>query len=178
MRRALTRERLQELMQELARRAPAGRSFRVFLLGGGTAVVAGWRESTIDADLYSEQDDVFRHIQEIKERLQLNVEFVRPEDFVPPLTATDARHLRIETIGKVSFYHYDPYAQLLSKVVRGFAKDLRDAENLIASGMVDAERFRRLVHEIPDAEYARYPALSRAAVLDAVDGFLKDLARA
>ena len=75
-------------------------------------------------------------------------------------------------MGNVSFYHYDPYAQLLSKVVRGFRRDLQDAEKFLASGMVDAERFRSLVHEIPKKAYAGYPALSRQAVLEAVNDFL------
>lgn len=164
-------------MREIARSAPSGRSFRVFILGGGTAVHSGWRDATIDADLYSEQDDVFRHIQDIKERLQLNVEFVRPEDFVPPLAGTDDRHVPIDTMGNVTFYHYDPYAQLFSKVVRGFRKDLLDAESFVDSRMVDADRLRALVHDIPEAAYARYPALSRGAVLEAIDGFLGSLDR-
>ena len=177
MRNALTRDGLQELMREIARRAPGGRSFRVFLVGGGTAVHAGWRASTIDADLYSDQEEVFRDIQAIKERLQLNVEFARPEDFVPALAGSEARHVLVETYGNVSFYHYDPYAQLLSKVIRGFEKDAQDAESFLTSGMVDAERFRLLVDEIPEAAYARYPALSQAAVLRAVDGFLARVPR-
>lgn len=107
------------------------------------------------------------------DKLQLNVELVRPEDFVPPLEGTPGRHVLIETIGTVSFYHYDPYAQLFAKIVRGFRKDLLDARNLIDSGMVDVERFVALVHAIPSTAYARYPQLSSVAVLQAVDDFLE-----
>jgi hypothetical protein len=172
VRHSLTRASLQDLMKELARSAPPGRPYRVYLVGGGTAVSAGWRESTIDADLYCDHQEIFHDIQRIKERLQLNIEFVRPEDFVPALPGTGARHLFIENIGSVSFFHYDPYAQLLSKIVRGFRRDMLDAENFIAGRMVDAERFRALVGEIPESAYARYPALSRDAVVDAVEQFL------
>lgn len=172
MRHKLTRDGLRQLMDELARSAPRGRTFRVFFVGGGTAVHAGWRPSTIDADLYAEDDAVFRDVQAIKERLRLNIEFARPEDFVPPLAGSDERHVFIETVGRVSFYHYDPYAQLLSKLVRGFNRDMADAESFVASGMVDAARFRRLVREIPDGSYARYPALSRQAVLEAMEEFV------
>ncbi len=106
------------------------------------------------------------------ERLQLNVKFLRPENFIPALADSDHRHVFIETVERVSFFHYDPYAQLLSKVVRGFRRDMQDAESFLASGMVDAERFRSLIQEIPETAYARYPALSRDAVLEAVDEFL------
>jgi hypothetical protein len=160
-------------MKELARRAPGRGPYRIFIVGGGTAVLSGWRDSTIGVDLHADSDEVFRDIQEIKQRLQLNVEFARPEHFVPALPGSDERHLFIARIGKVSFHHYDPYAQLLSKVVRGFHRDMQDAASFLDSGMVDAERFRALVRSIPETAYARYPALSRQAVLEAVDAFLR-----
>jgi hypothetical protein len=172
VRRSLTREVLRDLFRELARSAPSRGSFRVYLVGGGTAVHAGFRPSTIDADLYSEDERVFRDVQRIKERLQVNIEFARPEDFVPALAGSADRHVFLETVGRVSFYHYDPYAQALSKVVRGFERDVRDARSFLASGMVDAARLRSLVQGIPERAYAKYPALSRTAVLEAVDEFL------
>lgn len=174
MRALLTRDRLRDLMRAIAAAAPRRGSFRVFIVGGGTAVWYGWRDSTIDADLSADDDAVFRRIQEVKERLQLNIEFARPEHFVPPLAGSDERHIPIETIGRVSFYHYDPYAQLLSKIVRGFRTDVIDAEAFVRSGMVDPDRFRALVERIPDSAYARYPALSRTAIRKAVDEFLRD----
>jgi hypothetical protein len=170
---SLTREGIEALMRALARESPARGKYRVFLVGGGTAVWAGWREATIDADLFSDTSQVFRNIQEIKERLRIHIEFARPEDFVPPLAGTDRRHVFIRTIGRVDFFHYDPYAQLLSKVVRGFRRDMLDADRFVESGWVEAGRFRSLVEQIPDSAYAKYPALSKAAVLRAVNDFLR-----
>jgi hypothetical protein len=159
-------------MRELALSAKPKRSYRVYLVGGGTAVLEGWRESSIDADLYSKQDDIFKDVQGIKERLQLNIEFARPEEFVPPLEGCESRHVFIEAIGGVSFYHYDPYSQLLAKVVRGFGRDLVDAQAFVASGMVEPERFKTLVDAIPEGVYAKYPRLSLKAVRSAVADFL------
>ena len=171
VRRSLTRNGLHELMNELARSAPRRGSFRVYFVGGGTAVLQGWRASTIDADLCADNDAVFHDVQGIKERLNLNIEFARPDDFVPSLLGSEDRHVFIETVLKVSFYHYDPYAQLLSKVVRGFSRDIQDAGSFLDSGMVDAERFRALVNDISDKAYSKYPTLSRHAVREAVDAF-------
>lgn len=171
----LTAEGLRKLMRELARTAPRGESFRVYLVGGGTAVLEGWRASTIDADLHADREEVFRDVQGIKERLRLNIEYARPEQFVPALAGSDDRHRFIERVGDIDYYHYDPYAQLLSKVVRGFRKDVLDAESFVKSGMVNPARFRELVEAIPDSEYARHPNLSRDAVMAAVDGFLSDV---
>lgn len=166
---------MQALMRELARSAKREESYRVYLVGGGTAVLEGWRESSIDADLYATQDDIFRDVQAIKERLRLNIELVRPEDFVPPLAGSEGRHVFIETVGRVTFYHYDPYVQLLSKVVRGFARDLTDAKALVTSGMVQPDRFRQLVEDIPESVYSKYPRLSPQAVRAAVEDFLSGL---
>lgn len=172
MRRELTREALHELMRELARSAPKGGPFRIYVVGGATAVFFGWRRSTIDADLYADRDEVFHDIQGIKERLQLNIEFARLEHFVPPLAGTADRHVFIDRIGAIDFYHYDPHAQLLSKVVRGFRQDLLDAEQFVVSGMVDPGEFRNRVMDIPESAYAAYPSLSCSAVRDAIEQFL------
>lgn len=172
MREEITRERLRLLMDELARTAPRGGFFSVYFVGRGTAIHLGWRRTTIDVDLCSDREEVFRDIQGIKERLNMNIEFARPEDFVPALRGTAGRHVFIGKVGSVSFHHYDPYAQLLSKVVRGFARDLEDARSLLRSGLVDAQRFRSLVAAIPDRAWAKYPSLSRIGVEKAVEAFL------
>ena len=172
MRESVTRERLLAFMKRLAESAPRGRRFRVFVVGGGTAVAQGWRESTIDVDLYAEDEAVFVDIQRIKEAQQVNVEFARPEHFVPPLEGADGRHIFMATFGAVSFFHYDPYSQMLSKVVRGFRRDLEDAHHFIDAGLVDPARFRELVDAIPELVFAKYPALSREAVLNAVGAFV------
>ena len=177
MRESVTRERLLGFMQCLAEAAPRGRHFRVFVVGGGTAVAQGWRESTIDVDLYADDDAVFRDIQRLKETQQVNVEFARPEHFVPPLAGVADRHIFIATFGGVSYFHYDPYSQMFSKVVRGFRRDLEDAHHFIDGGLVEAARFRELVDAIPESAFARYPALSREAILAAVDAFLDPIGR-
>jgi hypothetical protein len=161
------------LMRELGRSAPRGVSGRVFLVGGGTAVWYGWRASTIDVDVHGEPERLFARVQDIKERLHINVEFARPEDFVPPLAGSAARHVFIEKIGTISFHHHDPYAQCFSKIVRGFDRDLEDARSFVSSGLVDRERLLELVRAVPSRAYARYPALTRDAVLAAVEDFVR-----
>jgi hypothetical protein len=161
-------------MQALADSAPGQGPYRVHLVGGSTAVLAGWRPASIAADLHSDDEEIFRDIQQIKERLDVNVEFARPEQFVPELPGSADRHVFVEAIGPVRFYHHDPYVQALSKVVRGFARDVEDARHFVDSGMVDPEVLRGLVDRIPEAAYARYPALSPASVRAAVAAFLEE----
>ena len=172
MREGLTRDRLHALMDALADSTPSGVPIRAYFIGGATAVDRGWRSSTIDADLHASDDRLFTHVQQVKDRLRVNVELARPEDFVPPLSGSENRHIFISAVGQVSFFHYDPYAQLLSKIVRGFRQDLADAARFLDDGLVETDRFRALVHGIPDESYTRYPNLSRAIVEAAVEDFL------
>jgi hypothetical protein len=71
-------ERLRRFLRELAREADADAA--VYLTGGATAVLIGWRESTIDADILivPEHDSLYRALPRLKEELQLNVEIVSP----------------------------------------------------------------------------------------------------
>lgn len=76
-------ERIRRFMEALGRaaRSPA----RAYFTGGATAVLLGWRASTIDVDLklVPEHDEVLRAIPALKESLQLNVELASPADFIP-----------------------------------------------------------------------------------------------
>ena len=75
--------RIRQLMEALDRAAhEAG---RVYLTGGGTAVLMGWRASTIDVDVkfIPDNDAILRAIPGIKEDLRLNIELASPVDFIP-----------------------------------------------------------------------------------------------
>src|SRR5919198_2753527 len=56
-----------------------------YLAGGVTAVLLGWRATTLDVDvkLEPEQDEVLRAIPALKEELSVNVELASPADFLP-----------------------------------------------------------------------------------------------
>ncbi len=67
----------------------ASRDTRLYLTGGATAVIVGWRSTTLDVAirLEPESDDLLRRISELKEQLDLNVELASPPDFIPELPA-------------------------------------------------------------------------------------------
>ncbi len=57
----------------------------VHLTGGASAVLIGWRKSTIDVDRLIQPDDdrLLRLLPALKEELQINVELASPPDFIP-----------------------------------------------------------------------------------------------
>jgi hypothetical protein len=150
--------KIRELMREIGRRARG--PGRIYLTGGATAVLLGFRESTIDVDvkLEPEPDGVFEAIAMLKDELELNVELAAPDQFIPPLPGWSDRSLFIERHGPVDFFHYDLRAQALSKIERGHAQDVRDVEALLAGGHVDRAELRSAFAEIEPA-LVRYPAL-------------------
>lgn len=138
---------------------------RVFLTGGASAVLDGWRETTVDVDVDLEGDAerLLRSLPAIKEELHINVELAAPHHFIPELPGWRERSRYIATEGELQFYHYDPYAQALSKIERGHAQDVGDVEMMLARGLVHPAELLRLFALI-EPELYRYPAIDPTAL--------------
>jgi len=168
MRQPVTAENLQTFIKALA--AAARTATRVFLVGGASSVLLGWRTSTIDIDLkiIPESDEILRSLPQLKERLHINIELASPDDFIPELPGWQDRSRFIQQEGKLSFYHYDFYAQALAKIERGHEIDLKDVDQLITTGLVEPNRLLELFSEIEDRIY-RYPDLDLKSFRRAVE---------
>src|SRR3954468_8394408 len=137
---------------------------RIYLTGGATAVLEGWRASTIDIDVRfePESDALLRELAGLKERLGINVELASPPDFIPELPGWRERSPFVFRDGNVDVHHFDPYSQALSKIERGFVHDLGDVEAMLERGLVERAELRRLYRAI-EPELFRYPAIDPAA---------------
>ena len=150
--------KVRELMRRLGR---AGRSpGRIYLVGGGSAVLVGWRETTVDVDLKldPEPGGIFDAIARAKEDLNVNVELAAPDDFIPPLPGWRERSPFIARHGSVDFHHYDFYAQALAKLERGHATDRSDARAMARLGLIRPERLLDLHRSIAPS-LVRFPAI-------------------
>jgi hypothetical protein len=171
--RAMTdRERLTRFMTMFAARVTS--ETRVYFTGGATAVLQGWRTSTIDVDFRfdPESDELFRTIPALKEELSINVELAAPSDFIPPLPGWKERSVFINRERQVSFYHYDFYSQALAKIERGHAQDRTDVKAMIETGLVDAAKLLELFASIESHLY-RYPAIDPKSFRKAVEEAIK-----
>lgn len=162
-------ERIRRFMRALG--GESGRDARVYFTGGATAVLLGWRATTIDVDIKVVPDDdrVFRAIPSLKESLQINVELASPADFVPVRPGWEERSPFIAREGMLSFHHFDLYAQALAKLERGHAQDLADVREMVRRQLVNPGQAREYFEAIEPALY-RYPAVDppsfRRAVAD------------
>jgi hypothetical protein len=176
MRQPVTAARVEEFMKALGSgvTSPA----RVFLVGGATAVLLGWRDSTIDIDLKAipERDDILRQLSALKERLEINIELASPDNFIPELPGWEDRSQFVRQEGTLTFLHYDFYSQALAKIERGHEADLRDIRQMIKRDLVDPGRLLELFSRI-EGDIAKYPALNARAFRRAVELFVGQTAK-
>lgn len=119
MRELADADRIRRFMKAIGRAAE--QPGRVYFTGGATAVLHGWRDSTIDIDvkLEPEQDAVLRAIATLKDELAVNVELASPPDFIPAPEGWAERSPFVGQEGRLSFFHFDLYSQALAKIERG-----------------------------------------------------------
>jgi hypothetical protein len=159
MREPADAERIERFLAALARVTTTPTT--VYLVGGATAVLVGWRQTTRDIDLVirPESDALLRAIPALKEQLALNIEFAAPDHFIPVPAGWEARSPVVKRIGDLT--------------ERGHARDLADVRALRAAGLVSAAGLREaFAHAAP--ELYRYPAIDPATYRDALEAALQD----
>lgn len=172
MRNAADAERIKKLARELGRVVAPGT--KMYLTGGATAVLEGWRASTVDIDVRFEPDSdaALSRISEIKESLSVNVELASPLDFLPPLDGwRDRCRFRFRE-GNLDVFDFDPYSQALSKLERGFELDLNDVANMVDSSQVEPDKLLELFEDI-ESELFRFPAVDGPRLRTAVESLAR-----
>lgn len=171
MRELSTHGKIHKFFEELGKVAKVPISF--YVTGGTSAVLMGWRESTIDIDFMCEPENdlLFKSFPKIKEVLNINLEQAAPSQFIPELPDWQGRSQFICTCGKISFYHYDFYSQALSKIERGHQKDLLDVQNMVKSDLIQCKKLEALFLQIEDNIY-KYVSLNKDSFKKAVMDFI------
>jgi hypothetical protein len=152
------RDRILRLMAALA--AVARTRTRVYFSGGATAVLLGLRYMAIDAevDLVPRDDVLLGALAGLKYSCELTVRLGSPAAFIPVTSGWARRSPLIERRGRVSFHHFDLYAQALAKVERGDAEDVADVGELLRRGLIDRARALQYFRRIEPHLY-RYPVI-------------------
>jgi hypothetical protein len=164
--------KVERFMEALGRRARG--TGRVYLVGGATAVLHGWRRTTVDIDLKMDPEPAgaFEAIAALKDELDVNVELAAPDQFIPPLPNWQTRSVFIARHGDVEFLHYDPVSQAMAKLERGHARDIDDVRAMVDRGLVAHGEFLDRFEEIRPG-LARYPAVDADAFEKKVRAFVE-----
>lgn len=170
----LTKEKLLELLKRLG--ASAKNPGACFITGGSSALLVGWRETTIVVDLKFDPEPagVFEAIPALKRALHINVELACPSDFLPPLDQWRERSRFIDKFGQLEVFHYDFISQALSKLERGHAKDLLDVTEMVRRKLVTPEALLVQAEAIRPG-LIRYPGVDEDSFIRRVKEFVGGL---
>lgn len=168
MRDPVDKEKVLRLLEELGNHCRGAGV--VYLTGGGSAVLLGWRQTTIDVDLKfsPEPEGIFDVIPGLKTSQNVNIEMAAPDDFVPALPGWRERSRWIGTFNSVDFFHFDFYTQALSKLERDHAKDRTDVAAMVDCGLVDPPKLLELYDQLTPDQINRYPAIEPESVRAAI----------
>lgn len=169
MRPDVDRARVQQLLAALGRRLSAPHT--LYLVGGSSAVLVGWRGSTRDVDVRPEpdSDEVLRALSELKNELDVNIELASPLDFLPELEAWRDRSPYVGSWGALHVRHLDFRLQALAKLERGLDTDLDDVHAMLARDLVSAEELRA-GFDAMRASLFRFPGVDVPRFARALDG--------
>jgi hypothetical protein len=169
----LDAERIQQILERLGREAKGPGA--VYVTGGASALLIGWRQSTVDLDLKfsPEPEGIFEAIPQIKIELNANIELASPADFIPEVPGWRSRSRPVGRFGQVDFFHYDFVSQALAKIERGHARDLDDVRAMLRLRLIDCAALRTSFEAIRPA-LIRFPAIEPDVFVDKVLAFLED----
>ena len=128
MRSNVDSQKIEQLMEALGKEARS--SGCIYFTGGASALLIGWRSSTVDIDirLDPQPSGIFQAIAKLKQELNINIELASPQDFLPPLPGWRDRSVFIGKRGQISFYptfrtfqstfeqFYNPYSVRVSTI--------------------------------------------------------------
>jgi hypothetical protein len=172
MRSNVDSQKIEKLMKILGREAQG--SGCIYFTGGASALLIGWRSSTVDIDirLDPEPPGIFQAIAKLKQELNINIELASPQDFLPPLPGWRDRSVFITRQGQISFYHYDFTAQALSKLSRGFDRDIKDVQAMYEQKLFSLSELRSCFEAIAP-ELIRFPSLNPDMLRSRVESFIE-----
>lgn len=163
--------KIRRFFEELGRRAKGGG--RVYITGGTSAVLIGWRLATVDIDikLDPEPPGAFEAIRDLKELLNANVELASPDQFIPAIPGWELRSQYICSYNKVDFYHFDFYSQALSKIERGHQRDNFDVNQMLARELINKQELGKFFQQI-EPLLVRYPHINPVEFRKKVEVFI------
>ena len=168
MRRIADRDRLLEFLHAFGQRVTGEGT--VYLTGGATAVLHGWRGSTNDVDLKldPEPPGAFEAIAKLKNELDINVELASPDLFVPEVPGWRDASEPVGRFGRIDVRHYDLRGQALAKLARGLDRDVTDVRAMLERGLLTLEQLRG-AFDVTREAMIRFPRLEPDAIERAID---------
>jgi hypothetical protein len=148
MRQRVGRQEIEQFLVQVGRTRQSG---RLYLTGGAALVHRGVRPGqTLDIDIQITLDptNLTAHIAQLKQRMNINIEFASPGDFVPLPTQWEDRSEFIKRYDQVDVFYFDWYSITLSKMQRANQQDVIDVQLLVRHSLVDVGELDLLYQDV------------------------------
>ncbi|MCX6048718.1 MAG: DUF6036 family nucleotidyltransferase [Chloroflexi bacterium] len=119
----------------------------LLLLGGSALCLLGSPRPTLDIDYVGHdlhKDELQQVIDQVAQEMQLEVEAVPIDEFVPLPLDAQQRRLPVGQFGTINVYILDPYTIALSKLDRGFDTDIEDIIFLLDQGLITLDQLNTI----------------------------------
>ncbi len=139
---------IHSILRTLGERVPP--SSRLVLVGGSAMALLGSPRLTLDIDFVGDDvhpNELHRLIMHLGKELNVYIEPVPLERFIPLPKGSEKRNIRIGQFGNLEVYVADPYSLALSKLDRGFDTDFDDLVFLVQHNLVTLEELERITKD-------------------------------
>ena len=120
----------------------------LYLIGGAALCLLGSPRTTLDLDYVGndvKKNELQNVIDELAREMNLDVEAVPIEQFIPLPDGAELRSKLINVFGSITVSIFDPYSIALSKIARGFDTDIEDIIFLIQHGFVTIDELEIMI---------------------------------
>ncbi len=140
----LTKAEIVAFLQQLGQRYP--QPAELYLIGGAALCLLGNARTTLDLDFVGNDlptvaeralGTLRGELETLANELQIEVEAVPLEQFIPLPLDAHVRHHLIGQFGALRVFVFDPYSIALSKLDRGLPTDVQDIEFLLHQGVIE-----------------------------------------
>ncbi|HLG64831.1 MAG TPA: DUF6036 family nucleotidyltransferase [Ktedonosporobacter sp.] len=148
MRQRVGRQEIEQFLIQVGRTQQPG---RLYFTGGAALVHRGIRlGQTLDIYIQITIDpaNLTTQIAQLKQKMNIDIEFASPGDFIPLPTQWEARSEFIKRYNQVDVFYFDWYSIALSKMQRANRQDVVDVQLLIRQGVVDVTELDRLCQDV------------------------------
>lgn len=148
MRQRVGRQEIEQFLIQVGRTRQSG---RLYLTGGAALVHRGIRPGqTLDIDIQITIDptNLTTRIAQLKQKMNINVEFASPGDFIPLPAQWETRSEFIKRYDQVDAFYFDWYSIALSKMQRANRQDVVDVQLLVRQGFVDVSELDLLCQDV------------------------------
>jgi hypothetical protein len=139
---------IQEFLEQLGSRYP--KQATLHLLGGSALILLGSSRDTLDIDYVGDdirKDDFQQFMEKVADEMELDVEAVPIEHFIPLPNGNEQRSIHIGKFGNVDVLIVDPYTIALSKLDRGKDTDLDDIVFLVHRAQINLKELERILND-------------------------------